>query len=374
LESNTLKTNWSTVGIRSDQEPVREKVQFLQLWTSFWFSPADPVGLHCIRFLAGLLFLFWLLPLANQYQALFSLSGWLDRQAYIEASRIPGGPPVAFGWSLLYLAGNNPILITAFYWGALAVFGLFALGVWPRITGILTWVFVVSFLANPVTQGDADPVLAFFAFYLMLGYVLLGQLDRGQSWFRRLAGPASVWPLRRLAVANSPFEEPGRSYAANLAIRLVQVHFAIVVVASGLHKLQSGDWWAGVAFWYPLHPPFQTTPESIDAEAANANSKLFMLSLAQYIYLGWELTFPFFAWRRRWRPILLGGAVVGWIGAVAIYGAPLFGPVYLLGCLSYVTPTEWRFPTDLGRGIRGVGLGAKDEGLGTRGRGKSYVG
>jgi hypothetical protein len=371
LESNALKTDRGTVDIRSDHESVQGTVPLVQLWTRFWFSPADSIGLHCIRFLAGLLFLFWLLPLANQYQALFSLSGWLDRQGYIEASRIPG---VAFGWSLLYLAGSNPHLITAVYWGALTIFALFALGVWPRITGILTWVLVVSFLANPVTQGEADPLLAVFAFYLMLGYVLLGQWDIGQSWYRRLIGPSLVWPLRGLAGTDSPFAESSRSYAANLAIRLLQVHFAIVVVASGLHKLQSGDWWAGVAFWYPLHPPFQTTPESIDAEAASAGSKLFMLSLAQYIYLGWELTFPFFAWRRRWRPILLGGAVVGWIGAVAIYGAPLFGPVYLLGCLSYVTPTEWRFATDLGRGMRGEGLGAKDEGLGTRGRGKSYVG
>jgi hypothetical protein len=348
LESNTLKTNRGTIEIRSDGGPVDGNVPLVQLWTRFWFSPADPIGLHCIRFLAGLLFIFWLLPLANQYQALFSLNGWLDRQSYIETSRIPA---VTFGWSLLYLAGNNPLLVTVLYWGALAVFALFALGVWPRITGILTWVLVVSFLANPVTQGEADPLLAVLAFYLMLGYVLLGQWELRQSWFKRLAGPALVWPFKRFAAPDSRFEESGRSYAANLAIRLLQVHFAIIVLASGLHKLQSGDWWAGVALWYPLHPPFQTTPESIDAEAANAGSKLFMLSLAQYIYLGWELTFPFFAWRRRWRPVLLGGAVAGWIGALAIYRAPLFGPIYLLGCLSYLTPREWRFATDrIGQG------------------------
>ena len=343
----------------------------LELWTRFWFDPADPIGLHCIRFLAGLLSIFWLLPLANQYQAFFGLSGWLDRQGYIEASRIPGGPPVSFGWSLLHLAGNNPTLMAGLYWGALAVFALFALGVWPRITSILTWIFVVSFLANPVTQGEADPLLALFAFYLMLGYVLLGLWDAHESWPSRLAGPVLVWPLRNLAAPDSSFEESRTSYAANLALRLLQVHFAIVVVVSGLHKLQSGDWWAGVAFWYPLHPPFQTTPESIEAEAASASSKLFMLSLAQYIYLGWELTFPFFAWRRRWRLILLGGAIVGWIGALAIYGAPLFGPIYLLGCLSYLTPTEWRFVTDMARGMSDEGRGMRDEG--TRARAKKLV-
>jgi hypothetical protein len=119
------------------------------------------------------------------------------------------------------------------------------------------------------------------------------------------------------------------------------VHFALVVVVSALHKLQSGDWWAGVAFWYPLHPPFQTTPDSLQAEAAHAQSTLFFLSLAQYLVLAWQLGFPFFAWRRGWRPVLLGGAMIGWIGCLAIYKQPLFGPIYCISALSYLTPAEW---------------------------------
>src|SRR5262249_3866844 len=205
-------------------------------------------------------------------------------------------------------------LVSILYWAALAVFILFMLGLLPRITGILTWLFVVSFLANPVVQGEADQIFAFVSFYLMVGYLLFGQWHGRRSWIGRLIGPARVWPLRRLPALDSTNGEFGRSYAANLAVRLLQVHFAIVVLASGLHKLQSGDWWAGVAFWYPLHPPFQTTPESLRAEAAHAQSTLFFLSLAQYLVLAWQLGFPFFAWRRSWRPGLLGGAVTGWIG------------------------------------------------------------
>jgi hypothetical protein len=294
-----------------------------------------------LRVLAGLLFICWLIPLADQYQALFSLGGWLDRQAYIEASRLPGGPPAAINWSLLYLAGNNPALVTTLYCSAFVIFGLFALGVCPRLTGVLTWLLVVSFLANPVARAEPDQLLAIFAFILMVGYLLFGQWHSRLSWLGRILVPVTVWPLKRYPAADWSGEGSTPSYAANLAMRLLQVQFAIVVVASGLHKLQSGDWWSGVALWYPLHPPFQTTPESIQAEAANASSTLFMLSLAQYIYLGWELAFPFFAWRKRWRPVLLGGAIIGWMGALAIYGAPLFGPVYLIGCLAFVTPEEW---------------------------------
>ena len=57
--------------------------------------------------------------------------------------------------------------------------------------------------------------------------------------------------------------------------------------------------------------------------------------------LAWQFGFPFFAWRRAWRPVLLGGALIGWIGCLSIYKQPLFGPIYCLGALSYLTPAEW---------------------------------
>jgi hypothetical protein len=132
------------------------------------------------------------------------------------------------------------------------------------------------------------------------------------------------------------------SYAANLALRLLQVHFALVVVVSGLHKLQFGDWWSGMAFWYPLHPPLETTADTLRADAAHRDAYLFFLSLAQYVVLAWQICFPLFAWRNRLRPVLLIGALLGWAGSVFLYREPLFGPVLCIGCLSYLTAAEWQ--------------------------------
>jgi hypothetical protein len=39
--------------------------------------------------------------------------------------------------------------------------------------------------------------------------------------------------------------------------------------------------------------------------------------------------------------VLVGGGVAAWAGTVLVYGQPLFGPLYLIGCLSYLTPAEW---------------------------------
>jgi hypothetical protein len=58
--------------------------------------------------------------------------------------------------------------------------------------------------------------------------------------------------------------------------------------------------------------------------------------------LAWQLTFPLFAWKPRWRLVLLGGAALGWLGTALVYGMPVFGPAYFLGCLTFLTAAEWR--------------------------------
>jgi hypothetical protein len=308
-------------------------------WTNFWFAPADPIVLHGLRVLAGLLFLAWLLPFAGHESAFFGTQGWFDLQAYREAGPLynQDAVPVPLGWSALYLVGANAALLRAAYWGSLGVLLLFTLGLWPRVTSVLTWVIVVSFAANPAVSYDGDFLLGILAFYLMVGYLLQGQWSGTGSLRDRLLGPADAFLFARRAE-----DGPRPSHAANLAVRLLQVHFAIVMVVSGLHKLQFGDWWGGVAYWYPLHPAFTTTPEQIGALVPYRDSYLQVLSLVEYVALVWQLGFPFFAWRRRWRPVLLGGALLGWLGTAFVYRLPVFGPVLFIGCLSYLTPAEWR--------------------------------
>ena len=312
-------------------------------WTRFWFTAVDPIGLHALRLFAGLLFIAWLLPLGGHLEAFFGMAGWFDREAYLEASRL-GDFPVPM-WSLLYWIGNSSTMLRTIYWLAIAVFALFALGLCTRITAVLTWVFVVSFLASPAAGYDADYLLGLLAFYLMVGYLLLGQWSRPQTPLSRVLGWTAPWITQLFGGKTK--EDEGPSYAANLALRLLQVHFAIVVVASALHKLQMGDWWRGMALWYPLHPPFEMTQEILQNEQASISSHLFLLSLAQYLVLAWQLAFPIFAWRKSWRLVLLGGAAIGWLGSFFIFKLPLFGPIYLLGCLSYVTAAEWHGLTGL---------------------------
>jgi hypothetical protein len=299
----------------------------------------DPLGLHTIRLLAGLLFLAWLLPFAGHLDSLFGLQGWFDAQAYAEAARLPGGPAKPLGWSVLYLCGSDARLLAVAYGLSIGVLVLFTLGLWLRLTAVLTWIIVASFTASPAIDSDADSLLLILAFYLMIGYVLLGQRDRGQSLFNRLLGTR----------ATGLFGRPGRggatgltpSLGANLALRLLQVHLAVVMVTTGFHKLQFGDWWAGVALWYPLHLPFETPVTQARVHAEHADLYLGVLGLATYLTLAWQIGFPLFAWRPRWRPVLLGGAALAWLGTAFVYRLPLLGPAVFIGCLGYVTPAGW---------------------------------
>jgi hypothetical protein len=358
----------------------------VQAWTNFWFTPISPVGLHALRVLCGLLFLSWLLPLAGQQQAFFGLTGFFDRGAYLdtstlqtkmEAGEVPQGPMPPIGWSLVYLFGSNTTLLNVFYWASIVVLTLFTLGLWTRLTGVLTWVVVVSFVANPATHYDADFLLVLLAFYLMVGYLFLGQWSRPLTLAERILGPHDTFLFRSVGKSKGtarPLSDsgytaspglsttlggkpadvgPASSYAANVVMRLIQVQFAIIVLTSALHKLQFGYWWGGVALFHPLHPPLETSPARIQAEKAYAQTYLFTISLVEYLILAWQIGFPFFAWRRGWRVVLLGGAVIGWLGSFFLFRQPLFGPIFFVGCLSYLTVEEWqRISTLLSGGVQ----------------------
>src|ERR1019366_1166910 len=183
------------------------------------------------------------------------------------------------------------------------------------------------------------------AFYLMIGYLIVGQWSGNLTTLECILGSRNDFVLLARSASGGTGERT--SHGANLMMRLRQIHFAIIMVASALHKLQMADWWAGVALWYPLHPTFQTSLESLRLEAPQGARTLFFLSLFEYGVLAWQLAFPVFAWRSGWwRILLLGGAVIGGLGVFFRFKLPLFGPFIVLGCLSFLRPEEWAWALD----------------------------
>lgn len=307
-------------------------------WTRFWFAPADPFGLHVVRVLTGLVLLTWLLSFVGRHVEVFGLQGWLDRTGYVEASRLPEGSISPIGWSPIFLAGSAAAT-HLLYAAGIVVAALLALGLWTRITSVLAWLMVVTFTASPILWYGGDAVLLVLTFYVMVG-CLLDRIEEIRTSPRNLLGPADglLW---RMAGGSEP---AAASTGANLAVRLLQVHFAILLITTGLHKLQMATWWSGAAFFFPLYPPFETSVESLQEINLSPSFLMTLLSLGAYLMIAWQISFPFLAWRPWYRPVLLLGAVAGWLGNWLVFRMPLFGPTLFIGCLAFVpgaTLREW---------------------------------
>ncbi|QDU61387.1 hypothetical protein Pan216_22430 [Planctomycetes bacterium Pan216] len=314
--------------------------RLLRAWDSFWFTPSDGLGLHVVRACTGILLLSWLLGFLGHQGALFGMDGWVDRQAYRELLGLPEGPPAPIGWSPIFLA-SSPWFAHLLYGGSMLVLVLFTLGIATRLTSVLTWLVVIAFTSNPALSYGGDVLLLILSFYLMVGYLLYGLHSQPRSARNLLLGSRDAEFFARW---RSSDEGRTKSTAATIALRLLQIHIAIVIFVSGLHKLQISVWWAGLALWFPLFPPFETTLEEVLAikESGQPLLLMFAINIATYAVLAWQICFPFMAWKNGARPLVLGGAFLGWLGCSLLFGLPLFGPALLIGCLSFVPGTTWR--------------------------------
>lgn len=332
------KSNSPATSSGPDMDAAREEpAGVVASWNRFWFRPQDPIGLHGLRICAGAFFLTWLLSFAGHQTALFGMEGWFDAQAYRDASRLPDGAPSPIGWSPIFLAQTSSQL-NLLYGASIAAVALFTLGVWTRITGVLTWLVVVTFTQNPAITFGGDAILLVLSFYLMIGYLLFGLRQRPLSFGSLLLGPKEALVFRswRADSRRTP------SIAANIVVRLVQIHIAIVIFTMGMHKLQISVWWAGAALWFPLHPAFSTTLEAATSPGVSPTFYMAWLSLAAYVVMAWEVSFPFVAWRKAWRPVVLLGALCFWLGNRFVYEMPIFGPAVFIGCLSFLSTEGWR--------------------------------
>src|SRR5262249_58223947 len=109
---------------------------------------------------------------------------------------------------------------------------LFTLGLWTRVTSVLAWAGSTCYVHRCSTQlFGMDTMSTILLLYLMIGPS--GAALSLDAWLRKRRDPTPPRP----------------QVSANLAIRLLQVHFCFVYAMSGLSKLQGNLWWNGTALW-----------------------------------------------------------------------------------------------------------------------------
>jgi hypothetical protein len=224
----------------------------------------------------------------------------------------------------------------------LVIFVLFTLGIWSNVTSVLTWLAAVSYLqrTQQVLFG-MDQMMNILLFYLMIGGCGAAlSVDRLRARYRaaraiaRAGGKPVPW-------AEAVLAGPARSWRANFALRLFQVHFCFIYMSAGLAKLKGTTWWAHQAPWMTLvNPEFSPIHLRAYEGALRAIAEFrplinIVCSLLVFFTFITEIGFPFLVWTQRMRAYAIIFAVLFHTGIATFMGLTLFGLFMMAMLLAY---------------------------------------
>ena len=151
---------------------------------------------------------------------------------------------------------TDPVGMATAHAVALVIMVLFTLGLFTRVTSVLTWLAAVSYIhrTQQVLFG-MDTMMNILLFYLMIGNSGAAlSLDRLRA--KKRAIQASLARCGKIDEATQAYlERPPLSVMSGFTLRLLQVHFCFIYMASGLSKLKGPAWWNTTAYWDTLANP-----------------------------------------------------------------------------------------------------------------------
>ena len=279
-------------------------------WNAFWFTPADPLPLAVVRIATGLLLVWSSLVWLTDVDAFFGSGGWLAPEHVWRMNDQP------WQWS-----------------------GYFAA---PGPDGIRVIAGITLVAAILLTLGLATPLAAVVALFGFLSAANRAPLNTfglddtlGMLLIPLAIGPSGArLSLDRLFGAGGG--DGARSVAANLALRLIQVHLCVVYFFSGCGKMLGASWWEGTALW---------------GAAANVQYRtLDLTGLARHplvtnaLTLGtlfWEAAYPALVWPRLTRRLWIAMAVAVHLGIGLAMGMMEFGLAMIAANLAFVPAGFW---------------------------------
>src|SRR5262249_49140479 len=146
-------------------------------------------------------------------------------------------------WSIWFHL-TDPTWMRLVHGAVLVIMFSFAVGFCTRITSVLSWLAVVWHIPPaPPPLFRVDQMMVVITLYVAIGPSGAAlSLDRLLARYRAKR-------MAREPEESKEFGGPEPSVSANLALRLIQVHFCIIYLAAGLSKLQGPAWWNGTAVW-----------------------------------------------------------------------------------------------------------------------------
>lgn len=194
------------------------------------------------------------------------------------------------------------------------------------------WAWNAVFLASLVgiIVGVAPRLCAFVALVLHISFL---HRNLGAAYGVDMVGTFFLFALT-LADPRAPESAPKKDFRAMLgsvAWRLAQIQLCIIYAYAGLHKLKGAHWWQGEAMWDTL----------ANAQMARWDFSFFaqipwLLILATWASLFWEVYFPVLVWIRPIRYAVLAFGVFFNLGIGVGLGIPFFGGLMITLFLLFV--------------------------------------
>ncbi|HTU25935.1 MAG TPA: HTTM domain-containing protein [Pirellulales bacterium] len=279
-------------------------------WDRFWFTPTDPATLALIRILAGGMLFYTHLIWGVALSEFFGDHGWLNPHAVGLILKD------SYKWSYLWWF-HTPTSLAVVHGAAMIVFFLLTIGLFSRTMSVLAFIATASYAGRGVgSQFGLDQINLLLSMYLMVG-------PSGAAY--------SIDRLLKARRAGGPLPPAPPSTAANIALRLMQLHLCIIYLYAGMGKLMGPAWWNGTAMWQAVA---SLEYQSIDMTWL-ANYPM-LLDLLTHVTVLWELFYIALIWPRVTRPVMLVLAVPLHLGIAFCLGMVTFGTVMLIANLAFV--------------------------------------
>ena len=297
---------------------------FGQRWNRWWFSPADALSACVLRICVGLLAAAHFLDLGYRLNVWYASDGAVPPAAVRRLFELTAsGEEYRYTYLAAFPASTGLWIVHGL---AILLAVAFAAGLLTRITGLLTLAATLAYVHRfPQVAGHVEPVLCF-----LTGYLCVAPSGSCLSIDRRLFASAKKSSLlpRIVGATDAPV-------AANVGLRLIQVHLAMFYAMMGLTKLYGDAWWEGTAIWILLAQT-QSRPLDLTGIRRWGQAGEYLVNFWTHAIVYFELAFGVLIWTRIGRPVLLWLSVVIWLSIIVATGHMLFGLTMLAANVAFM--------------------------------------
>lgn len=269
-------------------------------WNQFWFKRESPQTISILRIVVGLVALIYALSFTSELALWFSDGGILPADRTYRLTGADDPTVSVYYWSLFYLVHTPSALYVLHAVGLLSILS-FTLGFQTRVSAVIAAIFVISYAERaPMLAGLLEPLLCPVLLYMCLAPS--GAYYSIDAWLRKRSGN------------DQPVAD---SYAAHIAVRLIQLHVVAFYLMMGLSKLGGISWWNGNAMWWLMAQPDHRL---VDLTFLRGEKLRLLVFAWTHLVVLFELVFGLLIWFRIWRPLLTVLAIFHWLGLGLVTG------------------------------------------------------